>query len=335
MLSALMVNWRSDVNTPLRLNGLTIRSESTPSMASRSTMPSGWATIEPKRTPLVTRSACASLPLAPASVIAAARIACRSPVISRARSSTSPEPIKAIVCRSLENDGSMESNCALSNPSDTKTLATSSAEPPMTGSLWQPKQEFESGPLVRLDGVLALGRDDRLRRLRPSGTVHGSEFRLEQRAPALDEGGESRWAGCGDRVEIEMRAGRKDALVPACRKRASADHGGGRAQSERCAQQPLHGPPVALVQRARSAPDCIILTSRASAASTFPARASPSVAARLKPHETSGAPSSFGALTVSAGLTIVPPAEIVRPSAGGRALSRVAARSVDRTGGNK
>src|ERR1700734_3098611 len=70
----------------------------------------------------------------------------------------------------------------------------------------------------RIDAVLALGRDDRLRRLRPSGTVHGSEFRLEQRAPALDEGGESRWAGCGDRIEIEMRAGRKDAHVPACRK---------------------------------------------------------------------------------------------------------------------
>src|ERR1700722_4137375 len=187
----------------------------------------------------------------------------------------------------------------------------------------------------RIDAVLGLCRDYPLRRLRPSGTVHGSEFRLEQRAPALDEGGESRWAGCGDRVEIEMRAGRKDALVPACRKRASPDHRGGRAQRERRAQHPLHGPPVALVQRARSAPDCIILTSRASAASTFPARASPSVAARLKPHETSGAPSSFGALTVSAGLTIVPPAEIVRPSAGGRALSRVAARSVDRTGGNK
>src|SRR6202046_3409429 len=57
-----------------------------------------------------------------------------------------------MVCRSLEKDGSMESNCALSKPSDTNTLATSSAEPPMIGSLWQPKQEFESGPLVRLKG---------------------------------------------------------------------------------------------------------------------------------------------------------------------------------------
>ena len=48
----------------------------------------------------------------------------------------------------------MVSNCALSNPSDTKTLATSSPEPPSIGSLWQPKQEFESGPLVRLKGGL-------------------------------------------------------------------------------------------------------------------------------------------------------------------------------------
>src|ERR1700722_15869316 len=59
-----------------------------------------------------------------------------------------------MVCRSLEKDGTMVSNCALSNPSETKTLATSSAEPPMIGSLWQPKQEFESGPLVRLNGGL-------------------------------------------------------------------------------------------------------------------------------------------------------------------------------------
>ena len=48
----------------------------------------------------------------------------------------------------------MLSNWALSNPSETKTLATSSPEPPSTGSLWQPKQEFESGPLVRLKGGL-------------------------------------------------------------------------------------------------------------------------------------------------------------------------------------
>ena len=48
----------------------------------------------------------------------------------------------------------MLSNCALSKPSETKTLATSSPDPPSIGSLWQPKQEFESGPLVRLNGGL-------------------------------------------------------------------------------------------------------------------------------------------------------------------------------------
>src|SRR5271166_5483295 len=154
MLSALMVNWRSDVNTPLRLNGRTIRSASTPSIESRSTMPFGWATIQPKRTPLATRSARASWPVAQARLTASARIACRSAVISRASSSTSPAPVRAIVCRSLENEGSVLSNCALSKPSETKTLATSSPDPPSIGSLWQPKQEFESGPLVRLKGGL-------------------------------------------------------------------------------------------------------------------------------------------------------------------------------------
>ena len=68
-------------------------------------MPFGWATIEPNRTPFVTRSAGASLPVAQASATAAARIACKSAVISRARSSIRPAPISAIVRRSLENEG--------------------------------------------------------------------------------------------------------------------------------------------------------------------------------------------------------------------------------------
>jgi hypothetical protein len=85
---------------------------------------------------------------------ASARMACRSAVISRASSSTRPAPINEVVCLSLENEGSILSNCALSKPSETKTLATSSPDPPSIGSLWQPKQEFESGPLVRLKGGL-------------------------------------------------------------------------------------------------------------------------------------------------------------------------------------
>src|SRR5271166_4221317 len=149
-----MVNCLSEVKTPLRLNGRTMRSASTPSTELRSTMPSGWATIQPKRTPLVTRSARTSAPEAQARLTASERMACRSAVISRASSSTSPAPVRAIVCRSLENEGSVLSNCALSKPSETKTLATSSPDPPSIGSLWQPKQEFESGPLVRLKGGL-------------------------------------------------------------------------------------------------------------------------------------------------------------------------------------
>ena len=79
---------------------------------------------------------------------------CRSAVISRASNSTRPAPISAIVCRSLENEGSVESNCALSKPSETKTSVTKSPEPPTTGSLWQPAQELKSGPLVRVNAGL-------------------------------------------------------------------------------------------------------------------------------------------------------------------------------------
>ncbi len=174
----------SDVNTPLRLNGLTMRSESTPSMASRSTMPSAWAMIEPKRTPLVTRSACASLPVAQASAMAAARIACKSAVISRARSSTRPAPISAIVCRSLENEGSMESNCALSKPSDTKHIGDVVGGAANDWIVVAAETGIRIRPLVRLNGGLtpfvAFGRNDRLGRLWPSGAVDGGELRLEQ-----------------------------------------------------------------------------------------------------------------------------------------------------------
>src|ERR1700735_2596036 len=67
----------------------------------------------------------------------------------------------------------------------------------------------------RIDAVLALGRDDRLRRLWPSGPIDGGEFGLDQLTSALDEGRESRWARRGDLIEIEMRTRRKNALVPA------------------------------------------------------------------------------------------------------------------------
>src|SRR3984957_13585259 len=66
----------------------------------------------------------------------------------------------------------------------------------------------------RIDAVLALGRDDCLGRLWPPGAVDGGEFGLEQLTPALDEGRQSRWARRGGLIEIEMGAGREDALVP-------------------------------------------------------------------------------------------------------------------------
>ena len=216
-----MVNCRSEVNTPLRLNGLTMRSASTPSIASRSTMPSGWATIEPNRTPLVTRSARASLPVARASATAAARIACKSAVISRAKSSTRPAPISAIVCRSLEKEGSIDVELRALETLRHEDIGDVVGRAANDGVVVAAEAGVRIRPAGaaerRIDAVLALGRDDRLGRLRPSGAVDGGEFRLEQLAPALDEGGQSRGPGRGDRVEIEMGPGGKDALVPASR----------------------------------------------------------------------------------------------------------------------
>ena len=90
--------------------------------------------------------------------------------------------------------------------------STKSPQPPTTGSLWQPAQELESGPLVRvnarIDAALALGRHDRLRRLRPSGAVLGGELGLEQSRAALDQRRQRGGACCGDGVEIDMGAER-------------------------------------------------------------------------------------------------------------------------------
>ena len=152
---ALIENWRSEVKTPLRLNGRRIRSASTPSIRSSSTMPSGLAVRVPKRTPLLTRSTSHTFPVSHACRTAWARKPCKSPVISRASNSTSPAPINGVVWRSLENVGSTVSNSALSKPSDTKASATKSPAPPIMGSLWQPAQELASGPLVRVKAGLA------------------------------------------------------------------------------------------------------------------------------------------------------------------------------------
>ncbi len=125
------------------------------------------------------------------------------------------------------------SNCALSKPSETKALATTSPLPPSIGSLWQPKQELESGPLVRVNGGLtpflrrvgmiacvALGRPA------PSSVVN---LDLEENAAALDQRRDGRRARGGDGVEIDMR--RKDALVP-----TAAECGAGGAEANDRAQ---------------------------------------------------------------------------------------------------
>ena len=164
----------------------------------------------------------------------------------------------------------------------------------MTGSLWQPKQEFESGPLVRLNGGLtpflrlvgmiacvAFGRPA------PSTVVN---FALNSSRPRSMSAGRADGPAAAIASKSRWEPGGKDALVPACA-RCGADRAERRrrAQSDRHAQKPLHGPPVALCRRARPAP-------------------------RSDHHSHVGGERRkrrkhwpFGALTVSARLTIVPP----------------------------
>ena len=212
-----MVNCRSEVNTPLRLNGRTMRSASTPSTESRSTMPSGWATIQPNRTPLLTRSARTSSPEAQARLtrVGANRLQVRGHFARQ----------------------QLDEPCA--HQGDRMALARERGIDGVELGAFEPLRDEDVGDVVagaafdrivvaaeagvrigaagsaegRIDAALASGRDDRLRRLRPAGAVRGGELRLEQFAPALDEGGQCGGAGGGDRVEIEVR--RKDALIPA------------------------------------------------------------------------------------------------------------------------
>ena len=148
-----------------------------------------------------------------------------------------------MVWRSLENEGSVESNCALSKPSETKTSVTKSPEPPTTGSLWQPEQELESGPLVRVNAGLtpnlrlvgtiacvALGRPA------PSSVVN---LALKSSRPRAISAWQRRSARCRDGVEIHV--GRKDLLVPApCQGRARGAARGDRRPDQR-AEAPAPG----------------------------------------------------------------------------------------------
>ena len=94
----------------------------------------------------------------------------------------------------------------------------------------------------RIDAVLALGRNDRLRRLRPSGAVDGGELGFEQLTPAVDQGREGGWARRGDLIEIEMGAGRKDALVPTRAECGADDETGQRARRESRSPDSFHVP---------------------------------------------------------------------------------------------
>ena len=150
-----MVNWRSDVNTPLRLNGLTMRSESTPSMASRSTMPSGMGDdrAEPYALGHQVGSArpCPSrrLPRSPRRGSPAGRRSSRAP-----EARPGPRP-SARSCAARSRTRGRWSRTGRSRTLPTRThWRHRRPSRRSTGSLWQPKQEFESGPLVRLNGGL-------------------------------------------------------------------------------------------------------------------------------------------------------------------------------------
>ena len=103
-------------------------------------------------------------------------------------------------------------------------MATKSPLPPSIGSLWQPKQELESGPLVRVKA----GLTPLLRRVGtiacvafgPAGAVGGGELGLEENPAALDQRRERRRARGRDGVEIDVRG--KDLLVPTAPTRARA-----------------------------------------------------------------------------------------------------------------
>ena len=149
MLPALTVNWRSEAKTPFWLNGRTVRSESMPCRAEKSTRPSGITVSLPKSTPLVDRAMVSGLPLLRAAATALSRSARNSAVISRASSSMRPSPNRLTEPRSLENCGSSVSKSALSKPSEMKALAEKSPAPPRIGTLWQDWQLLESSPAVR------------------------------------------------------------------------------------------------------------------------------------------------------------------------------------------
>ena len=85
---AFTANSRRETIVPFCMNGRITRSSFTPSTRSVSNVPSGLAVMRPNETPLLESSAATSAPVCRARRRASSRMACRSDVISRARSST-------------------------------------------------------------------------------------------------------------------------------------------------------------------------------------------------------------------------------------------------------
>ena len=157
---ALFVNSRSETTTPFWWKGRTTRSAFTPATALVSNVPSGLAVSAPKPTPLVASARLIGKPAVWAWASASARIACRSRVISRAKSSMKPAPNMPSVLRSLATwSRKWSSKPSPASPSkftngkrwpSTNTLATLSPPPPRRGTLWQPAHELASGAEIRL-----------------------------------------------------------------------------------------------------------------------------------------------------------------------------------------
>ena len=242
-----MVNWRSDVNTPLRLNGLTMRSASTPSTESRSTRPLAWAFSDPKRTPLVTRSTSTSCPLG--ARLRDGRVAFglqigghlarkqldEARAHQRHRMAFAGEGgIGRVELGALEAFGDEDVGDDVAGAAEHGIVMTAGA-----GVGVRAAQAGKRG----IDAELALRRNDRLRRLRPSRSVGGGELGLEQFASALDEAGQGGGAGRRHGVEVDMAF--EHALVPAAR----LDRSGGGRQSERERPSPQAFPHFSLALR--------------------------------------------------------------------------------------
>ena len=141
---AFTANSRSETIVPFCMNGLTIRSVSTPSSSSMPMVPSGRAVILPNPTPFDHSSIVTSPPLFDASRLASSRVACRSDVISRASSSITPDPNRPSdvrsfptvfsVCDFIPSPSLPSKLTNASRSASTNTLVALSPPPPIRGT---------------------------------------------------------------------------------------------------------------------------------------------------------------------------------------------------------